>query len=88
MDRLRSSSKNKPPAQNTLIKVMEYEKCIASQDEEFGGGGGKGGVEDGHLFLRLKKISVISQDPGHKFGNPVYYYDACDDDDDFVEGTM
>jgi hypothetical protein len=60
---------------------MEYKKRIASQDEEFGCGG-KGGIEQGHLYLQLKKLSVISQDPGHKFGNPVYYYDACDDDDD------
>jgi hypothetical protein len=72
--RLRAASRSKEVAQNTLIKITDYEKCIASSSQEVNG------VEKGQLYLQIQKISIISQDPGHKFCNPVYYYDVCDDE--------
>ncbi|KAG7351276.1 BTB/POZ domain containing protein [Nitzschia inconspicua] len=72
--RLRSASRNKELAQNTLVKVTEYERCIASSNQEVVG------VEKGQMYLHIRKLSIISQDPGHKFCNPVYYYDVCDDE--------
>jgi hypothetical protein len=72
--RFRSASRNREVVHNTLIKVTEYEKCIASSSQEVNG------VEKGQVYLHIHKLSVISQDPGHKFCNPVYYYDVCDDE--------
>jgi hypothetical protein len=72
--RLRSASRSKEVVHNTLIKVTEYEKCIATSSQEVNG------VEKGQVYLQIRKLSVISQDPGHKFCNPVYYYDVCDDE--------
>ncbi len=39
------------------------------------------------VAIHLKKISVVSLDPGHRFGNPAYYYDVFgqNDDDDSQE---
>jgi hypothetical protein len=72
--RLRSGSRSKEVVHNTLIKVTEYEKCIATSSQELNG------VEKGQVYLQIRKLSVISQDPGHKFCNPAYYYDVCDDE--------
>jgi hypothetical protein len=72
--RLRSASRRKEVIHNTLIKVTEYEKCISTSSQELSG------VEKGQVYLQIRKLSVISQDPGHKFSNPVYYYDACEDE--------
>ena len=58
-----ASIRNKEVAQNSLIKVLDFDKYMC---------------EDG-VAIRLKKISVVSLDPGHKFGNPVYYFDLFDE---------
>lgn len=72
--RCRSASRSKELTQNTLIKVTEYEKYIGTSSQEVNG------VEKGQVYLQVRKLSLISQDPGHKFCNPVYYYDVCDDE--------
>lgn len=53
---------------NSLIKLLTFSK-YESEDV---------------TAIHVKTISVISQDPGHKFGNPVYYFDffSPQDDDD------
>jgi hypothetical protein len=76
--RLHSASRKKEITENTLIKVTEYEKCIASSFQEING------VEPGQVYLRLNKFAIITQDPGHKFGNPVYFYDICDDESEIT----
>jgi hypothetical protein len=52
--------------QNTLIKVLDYERHVT----------------DGRVSLELHKVALISQDPGHRFGNPFDYYDAFDEYND------
>jgi hypothetical protein len=49
---------------NTLTKVFGFKRDSSSE---------------GRVGIRLKKLSIISQDPGHCFGNPAYFYDVCDD---------
>jgi len=49
-----------------LIKVLKF---------------GKFEVEE-VIAVHLKTISVISQDPGYKFGNPVFYHDVLGRRDD------
>lgn len=77
--KLRTATRSKELVQNTLIKVLEYEKCVNTVLD------GDGDRRD-EVYLKLTKISIISQDPGHKFGNPVYYYDVCDYEVDEDEG--
>jgi hypothetical protein len=70
-----ASNRSKEILQNTLIKVLDYERH----------------VKDGRVSLELHKVALISQDPGHRFGNPFDYYDAfdeqydCNDDDNAEE---
>jgi hypothetical protein len=63
---LRSSTRSKEIVQNTLIKVLDYDKDGS----------------DGRVALQLNKVSIISQDPGHRFGNPAYYYDVFDEQEE------
>jgi hypothetical protein len=60
-----ASNRSKEILQNTLIKVLDYEKHIT----------------DGRVSLELHKVALISQDPGHRFGNPFDYYDVFDEHD-------
>ena len=60
-----ASNRSKEILQNTLIKVLDYEKHLT----------------DGRVSLELHKVALISQDPGHRFGNPFDYYDAFDEHD-------
>eukprot|EP00339_Tiarina_fusa_P001570 CAMPEP_0116999586 /NCGR_PEP_ID=MMETSP0472-20121206/2239_1 /TAXON_ID=693140 ORGANISM="Tiarina fusus, Strain LIS" /NCGR_SAMPLE_ID=MMETSP0472 /ASSEMBLY_ACC=CAM_ASM_000603 /LENGTH=539 /DNA_ID=CAMNT_0004699049 /DNA_START=102 /DNA_END=1718 /DNA_ORIENTATION=+ len=60
---LRSSNRIKELVPNTLIKVFGFERDSS----------------EGRVSIKLKKLSIISQDPGHRFGNPAYFYDVCDD---------
>jgi hypothetical protein len=69
--KITTSNKSKNLTINTVIKVLHFDRCLWSSGENFN-----------QVYLHLTKLSVISQDPGHKFGNPVYYYDVCDVDDD------
>mmetsp|Transcript_12999 Transcript_12999/g.14875 ORF Transcript_12999/g.14875 Transcript_12999/m.14875 type:complete len:552 (+) Transcript_12999:152-1807(+) len=62
--KIRTSVRSKDLEQNTLIKVLKYSKYEYS--------------DNGDIAIHLKKISIVNQDPGHKFGNPVYYYDIFD----------
>ena len=64
--------------QNTLIKITEYEKCVASTFQEVNG------VDTEQVYLRLNRLAVITQDPGHRFGNPAYFYDINDDDSEIT----
>lgn len=52
--------------QNTLIKVLKFGKLDA---------------EEG-ITIHLKTITVIGQDPGYKFGNPVFYRDVLSRQDE------
>jgi len=72
--RLRTATRGKELVQNTLVKVLGYEKCVSSDENT-------SGATTGHVYLQLTKLSIISQDPGHRFGNPVYYYDDFGDDE-------
>ena len=72
--KLRSTTRIKGIMQNTLIKITDYEKCIASSSQEVNG------VDREQVYLQLNSLAVITQDPGHRFGNPAYYYDINDDD--------
>lgn len=77
--KLRKATRTKELVQNTLIKVLEYEKCANTVLDG-------DGDRRNEVYIKLTKISIISQDPGHKFGNPVYYYDVCDYEEDEDEG--
>lgn len=68
---MRAATRTKELIPNTLIKVLEYEKCVNTVLDG-------GGDRRNEVYLKLTKLSIISQDPGHKFGNPVFYYDVCD----------
>jgi hypothetical protein len=57
------SLRNKELVQNSLLKVVQYEKYLL----------------DGRVVLRIHKVSLISQDPGHRFGNPIDFHDAWDE---------
>ena len=70
------SNRTKNLTVNTVIKVLQFDRCLWSYGENYN-----------QVYLHLKKLSVISQDPGHKFGNPVYYYDICDVDDDIDDNS-
>ena len=60
--------------QNSLIKVLNLDKYVG---------------DDSNIAIHLKKISVVSQDPGHKFGNPAYYFDLFDEqDEDDSQGVV
>ena len=61
-----SSIRNKEITRNTLIKVLDFDKYI----------------HENCVAVHLKKISVVSQDPGHRFGNPSYYFDLFDEQND------
>ena len=50
---------------NSLIKVLEYEVHEM----------------EGKMALKLLKICLISQDPGHSFGTPLDFHDACELED-------
>ena len=64
--RLRALHKrNNELGQNSLIKLIEYER--KKSDDEI-------------VTLELKRLVVISQDPGYIFGSPINYYDAFDED--------
>jgi hypothetical protein len=65
---LSMSLRSKELVKNALIKILDYEKY------ELDG--------TGKCAIRLHKISLISQDPGHQFGNPMDYYDAYDEEED------
>lgn len=52
--------------QNSLIKILNFETYI----------------QDGCVAIHLKRLSIISQNPGHKFGNPAYYFDIFDEVDE------
>lgn len=65
--RIRTSSiRNKEITRNTLIKVLDFDKYL----------------HEDCVAIHLKKISVVSQDPGHRFGNPSYYFDLFDEQND------
>lgn len=49
-----------------MIKVLDFDKYIS----------------DECVAVHLKKISVVNLDPGHRFGNPVYYFDVFGEKDD------
>eukprot|EP00529_Nitzschia_sp_RCC80_P014179 CAMPEP_0113523458 /NCGR_PEP_ID=MMETSP0014_2-20120614/45716_1 /TAXON_ID=2857 /ORGANISM="Nitzschia sp." /LENGTH=720 /DNA_ID=CAMNT_0000421549 /DNA_START=355 /DNA_END=2517 /DNA_ORIENTATION=+ /assembly_acc=CAM_ASM_000159 len=74
--RIKTSNRTKNLAVNTVVKVLQFDRCLWSDGENYN-----------QVYLHLKKLSVISQDPGHKFGNPVYYYDICDVDDDIDDNS-
>ena len=59
---MKNSNRSKEIVVNTLIKVLEYEKYLL----------------DGRVALKIHRVSLISQDPGHRFGNPIDYYDVYD----------
>ena len=63
---LRLSNRIKEVVPNTLIKVFGFERETNPEN-------------GGRVSIKLKKLSIISQDPGHRFGNPAYFYDVCDD---------
>jgi hypothetical protein len=67
---LSMSLRSKELVKNALIKILDYEKY------ELDG--------NGKCAIRLHKISLISQDPGHQFGNPIDYYDAYDEEEDTI----
>lgn len=51
-----------------MIKVLDYERT----------------VKDGQKSCQINRLSIISQDPGHRFGNPANYFDVfdeCDEDE-------
>jgi hypothetical protein len=77
--KLRFGNRSKELIQNTLIKVLQFERCVDTVIN------GEGDSRD-EVYLKVTKLSIISQDPGHKFGNPVYFYDVCDYDLDEDEG--
>jgi len=61
--RIRASSRSKDIALNTLIKVNDYNRRVI----------------DNQVHLDLKKVTIVSQDPGYRFGNPLYYYDVYEE---------
>jgi len=61
--KIRNSERSQDLKPNTLIKVLKFTKYTTNGEE---------------VAIHLKKISIVSLDPGHKFGNPVYYYDVFD----------
>ena len=63
---LRKATRNGEIVKNTLIKVLDFEKQAIN----------------GHTTLRLNKVSIVSQDPGQRFGNPSFYYDVFHDKDE------
>ena len=63
---LRSATRNGEIVENTLLKVLDYEKYVS----------------DDAVTLLLKKVSIVSQDPGQRFGNPSYYYDVFDEENE------
>ena len=63
---LRKATRNGEIVKNTLIKVLDFEKQAIN----------------GHVTLRLNKVSIVSQDPGQRFGNPSFYYDVFHDKDE------
>jgi hypothetical protein len=67
---LSMSLRSKELVKNALIKILNYEKY------ELDG--------TGKCAIRLHKISLISQDPGHQFGNPMDYHDAYDEEEDTI----
>jgi hypothetical protein len=64
--KLLSSTRSGEIVQSTLIKVLKFEKYVS----------------DGRVALQLNKLSIISQDPGQRFGNPSFYYDVFDEKDE------
>lgn len=70
---LSMSLRSKELVKNALIKILDYEKY------ELDG--------NGKCAIRLHKISLISQDPGHQFGNPMDYYDAYDEEEEDASST-
>jgi hypothetical protein len=75
--RIKTSSRTRGIAINTVIKVLQFDRRLWSSGENYN-----------QVYIHLTKISVISGDPGHKFGSPVYFYDVCDDDDDDDNSTI
>ena len=57
---------------NSLIKVLEYETYS---------------LPDGKLALQLQKICLITQDPGHSFGNPIDFHDAYELEEEVDQST-
>jgi len=68
--RFNTAKKYKELGQNTLIKVLGFERT----------------TREGKTSFQINKLCIISQDPGHRFGNPVRYFDVYDDttEDDAV----
>lgn len=62
---LRRSTRSREIIQNTLIKVLDFERH---------------GV-DGEVVLQINRVSIVSQDPGLRFGNPAYIFDIFDEKD-------
>jgi hypothetical protein len=59
--------------QNTLIKVLKFGKFETEDD----------------TAIHLKTVTVISHDPGYKFGNPVYYLASfCRQDEEDSQGVV
>lgn len=80
--KIRKSERSHNLKTNTLIKVLRFAKYTPDNSNNSNN-------DDNQVAIRLKKISVVSLDPGHKFGNPVYYFDVFDaiefvDDQDAV----
>lgn len=64
--RFNTAKKYKELGQNTLIKVLGFERT----------------TRGGKTSFQINKLCIISQDPGHRFGNPVHYFDVYDDVED------
>ena len=68
--KLRSSTRSGEIVKNTLIKVLGFEKHFYG----------------GRVVLQLNRVSIVSQDPGQRFGNPAFYYDVFDEEDEDDNG--
>ena len=64
--KLLTSSRCKELVPNTLVKIDDYDRILT----------------DGPKLFQLKRFSILSQDPGHRFGNPANYFDVCGDSDE------
>ncbi len=64
--RFNTAKKYKELGQNTLIKVLGFERT----------------TREGKTSFQINKLCIISQDPGHRFGNPLHYFDVYDDSED------
>jgi hypothetical protein len=66
------SKKSNQLVQNTLIKVFNYDRTVT----------------DGKRSFQINKLSIISQDPGHRFGNPANYFDVFQESDEDASSSF